>query len=70
MQQRKQRAVNDVDADICFDDPEDFFDAIGFDLPDNLRRSVPSLAHVASFLMQHDVLDMDEDAFTRRLEEG
>jgi hypothetical protein len=70
MQQRKQRAVNDIEMDSRFDDPEDYFDSIGFDLPDNLRRSLPSLKHVASFLVEHDVMGMDEDAFTRLLEEG
>ncbi len=72
MQQRKQRAGKDFEMDSRFDDPEDYFDSIGFDFPDNLRRSVPSLKHVASFLMEHDVMGvgMDEDAFTRLLEEG
>ena len=70
MYQRKRSIRLEADSDSRFDSPEDYFDAIGMDLPDSIRRSVPSLSNVASFLVKNEVLDMDEEAFTRRLEEG
>ncbi len=42
MYQRKRSIRLEADSDSRFDSPEDYFDAIGMDLPDSIRRSVPS----------------------------
>ncbi len=68
-QLRKQKMTRDADGEVQVDTFDDAFEVLGLDLPDNVRRSVPSLANVATFLVQNNAFGMDEDAFTRRLEE-
>jgi len=69
---RKQTIRRDADGEAQFDSIDEAFELLGMDLPDNLRRSVPSLSHVASFLVENDAfgMGMDEDAFTQILEDG
>lgn len=72
MRQVRRRTVSrDADGEVQLDSIDEAFELLGMDLPDNLRRSVPSLSHVTSFLMENDAfgLGMDEDAFTKMLEE-
>lgn len=68
---RKQSVARDADGEAQFDSIDEAFELLGMDLPENLRRSVPSLSNVASFLVENDAfgLGMDEDAFTRILED-
>ncbi len=68
---RKQHAARrDPDGELQLDSMDEAFELLGLDLPENLRRSVPALSHVASFLMENDAFGMDEESFRRRLEEG
>lgn len=65
--------MREIEFDLEFDNFEEAFEILGLDLPMNLRKSVPSLANVANFLIDNDVFSinnmkgMDEDEFTRRL---
>lgn len=65
--------MREIEFDLEFDSFEEAFEILGLDLPENLSKSVPSLANVANFLIDNDVFSlsnqdgMDEDEFTRRL---
>ena len=68
-QLNKPSVVRDADGEAKFDSVDEAFELLGLDLPERLLDSMPSLSHVASFLVENDVFGMDEDAFTRILEE-
>ena len=65
--------MREIEFDLEFDSFEEAFEILGLDMPENLRKSVPSLANVANFLIDNDVFSVDnvggmyEDEFTRRL---
>lgn len=61
--------MKDNDVDVEMNSYEEAFDLLGMDLPEHLRGSVPSLANVADFLVEHDALGMDEDTFDKIIKE-
>jgi len=69
--EKQQPVIRDEDFDLEFTRFEEAFDYLGLDLPESIRRSVPSMSCVGSFLVENDAFglskDMDEKSFRRRL---
>lgn len=65
----KHSVARDPEGELQFDSVDEAFELLGMDLPERLMDSIPAKANIASFLVDNDVFGMDEDAFTRRLEE-